>query len=431
MLYTQIRKTTWLFGDGSDRFFMNSETVIQVNQIGKQYNLHKKPNQRLAELFTWRKSKKIVPHIDNPLFWALKDVCFEVQKGEVIGIIGKNGAGKSTLLKILSKITSPTLGSVKIKGKIGSLLEVGTGFHPELSGRENIFLNGAILGMRRQEIKAKLDEIITFAGVEAFADEPVKHYSSGMYTRLAFAVAAHLETDILIVDEVLAVGDFEFQKKCLGKMQEVSTQEGKTVLFVSHNLTAIQSLCKEVILLKQGELILKGEKDEVIANYIKINSDVVLSQNWIDADVAPGNTFVKIQNVQLIPTLKTPQSLIDVQTPIKITFNFWNLRDNMILNISLHLFDIYGLCIFNVSTEAINCDIGLYTSECYIPPNLLNDGIYYISIMIVKDTSVCLFNFESCLRFEVKDVRPASSAWYGKWIGAVRPNLPFSFSKRN
>lgn len=206
--------------------------------------------------------------------WSLKDINFEIEKGEAVGIIGKNGAGKSTLLKILSKVTAPTTGSITGKGRIASLLEVGTGFHPELSGRENIFLNGAILGMRKKEIQRKLDEIVDFAGIERYIDTPVKRYSSGMYVRLAFAVAAHLESEILIVDEVLAVGDAEFQKKCLGKMGEVSKGEGRTVLFVSHNMAAIQKLCKTSILLDKGQINFSGDVKTTIEKYININQNI-------------------------------------------------------------------------------------------------------------------------------------------------------------
>jgi len=209
---------------------------------------------------------------DNPYVWALKDINFTVDKGEVLGIIGKNGAGKSTLLKILSKITSPTTGSIKVNGRIASLLEVGTGFHPELTGRENIYLNGAILGMKRHEIKAKFDEIVEFSGCERYLDTPVKRYSSGMYVRLAFAVAAHLESEILIVDEVLAVGDAEFQRKCLGKMKDVSNKEGRTVLFVSHNMTAIENLCTNSILIANGTLNSKDKTSEIIKKYLQFSN---------------------------------------------------------------------------------------------------------------------------------------------------------------
>ncbi len=275
-----------------------SGTVITVENLGKKYTiLHQAEGQRYATLrdVITEKAKSLLgkrgarsvehgatpgsrlPVPGSPLpaprtedFWALRDVSFEVKQGEVVGIIGRNGAGKSTLLKILSRITEPTTGRVRLRGRVASLLEVGTGFHPELTGRENVFLNGAILGMHRAEIKRKFDEIVAFAEVEKFLDTPVKRYSSGMYVRLAFAVAAHLEPEILIVDEVLAVGDAEFQKKCLGKLQKVSKEEGRTVLFVSHNLNAVQKLCQTGIVLKEGQLIFLGHAEEAIQKYSSI-----------------------------------------------------------------------------------------------------------------------------------------------------------------
>ncbi|MDQ6812660.1 MAG: ABC transporter ATP-binding protein [Bacteroidota bacterium] len=258
-------------------------TVIKVENISKQYRLGQVGTGSLAHdvnRFWHRVRGKEDPYLKigeenersvkgkSDYVWALKDINFEVQQGEVLGIIGRNGAGKSTLLKILSRTTTPTTGKVKIKGRVASLLEVGTGFHPELSGRENIFLNGAILGMTKNEIKSKFDEIVDFSGVQRYIDTPVKRYSSGMYVRLAFAVAANLEPDILIVDEVLAVGDAEFQKKAMGKMKDVSTQEGRTVLFVSHNMGAIQSLCKTGLFLKNGQIVAYGKVEKILETYV-------------------------------------------------------------------------------------------------------------------------------------------------------------------
>lgn len=256
-----------------------SDTVIQVENLGKRYIIGHQPQERYKTLRdaiaaktgnlinSWRsKSVKGDPQFEE--FWALKDVSFEVKQGERVGIIGRNGAGKSTLLKILSRITEPTEGRVRIRGRVASLLEVGTGFHPELTGRENIYLNGAILGMSRAEIRRKFDEIVAFAEVEKFLDTPVKRYSSGMYVRLAFAVAAHLDPEILIVDEVLAVGDAQFQKKCLGKMEDVAEKEGRTVLFVSHNMAAIQKLCRDAVYLDRGQLILYSKVSETLSKYL-------------------------------------------------------------------------------------------------------------------------------------------------------------------
>jgi len=242
-------------------------SVIKVKGLSKRYSIGKKRSGSLRETLNIS-SYKLFSKAKTEDFWALKDVSFEVEKGEVLGIIGKNGAGKSTLLKILSRITEPTEGSVEIDGRVASLLEVGTGFHPELTGRENVFMNGAILGMKRAEIKSKFDEIVAFSGIEKFIDTPVKHYSSGMYVRLAFAVAAHLEPEILVIDEVLAVGDAEFQKKCLGKMKDVNERQGRTVLFVSHNMSAVHSLCHKALLIKDGCKVEEGNTDDVIRAYL-------------------------------------------------------------------------------------------------------------------------------------------------------------------
>lgn len=257
------------------------ETVIEVKNIGKRYNIthHKGGYVALRDVLTnifknpfsflKTKAKGIMGIDTKETFWALSDVRFEIKKGEVVGIIGRNGAGKSTLLKILSQITPPTTGEIRIIGTVGSLLEVGTGFHPELTGRENIFLNGAILGMKKREIEEKFDEIVDFAGIEKFIDTPVKYYSSGMYVRLAFSVAAHMDPDILVIDEVLAVGDAEFQKKCLGKMEDITKKEGRTILFVSHNMAAVKQLCKKSILLAKGKIKMIGETSKVIESYLE------------------------------------------------------------------------------------------------------------------------------------------------------------------
>ena len=265
-----------------------SDSIIKVEGLGKKYVIS---HEGVAGGYTAlrdvisNKAKRLVKRSNNNLppkedFWALKDISFEIKKGEAVGIIGRNGAGKSTLLKILSRITEPTTGHIEIFGRVASLLEVGTGFHPELTGRENIFLNGAILGMSRAEIRIKFDEIVDFSGVEKFLDTPVKRYSSGMYVRLAFAVAAHLEPEILVIDEVLAVGDAEFQKKCLGKMEEVSKDGGRTILFVSHQLEAIKQFCSSAIYLKDGRIDSVGETEEIVSNYLSTNANIVGSDKF-------------------------------------------------------------------------------------------------------------------------------------------------------
>ena len=363
---------------------------------------------------------------ESEYVWALRDVNFEVHQGGVLGIIGRNGAGKSTLLKILSKVTQPTQGHVKIKGRIASLLEVGTGFHPELSGRENIYLNGAILGMTKAEVKAKFDEIVEFSGVERYIDTPVKRYSSGMYVRLAFAVAAHLEPDILIVDEVLAVGDAEFQKKCLGKMQDVSERGGRTVLFVSHNMVAVKNLCKEAVYMNQGRVRAIGSTEDIINQYLGEGVRAGMVQSFEDAATAPGNESVRVRRLAARPLLADPLDAITVETPINVEFEFWNHIPGKQINLSLVLNTITDECVFNVVTEARHLAVGLHKGICNIPGNLLNDGIYKVSMMIVGDGSYSLFYYENSISFEVHENRNASG-WHGKWIGVIRPRLDFNF----
>ncbi|MFT5919900.1 MAG: lipopolysaccharide transport system ATP-binding protein, partial [Granulosicoccus sp.] len=288
-------------------------TVIKVENVSKMYQLGVVSSSTISNDLSrfWARMRgredpflKIAEANDrsqkgsSDFVYALQDINFEVEQGEVLGLIGKNGAGKSTLLKVLSRVTMPTTGVIKAKGRTASLLEVGTGFHPELTGRENIFLNGAILGMREQEVRAKLDEIIAFSGVERFIDTPVKRYSSGMYVRLAFAVAAHLEPEILIIDEVLAVGDSEFQKKCLGKMGDIS-QTGRTVLFVSHNMKAVKSLCKNALLLENGMVVDRGTSESVVNNYLSRVADNVSEKEWLDVNEAPGGDIVKLRSVKI------------------------------------------------------------------------------------------------------------------------------------
>ncbi|CAG5068499.1 Vitamin B12 import ATP-binding protein BtuD [Dyadobacter sp. CECT 9623] len=357
-------------------------------------------------------------------FWALKDINFSIDQGDRIGIVGHNGAGKSTLLKILSRITEPSTGQIKIEGRIASLLEVGTGFHPELTGRENIFLNGAILGMAKSEIRESFDAIVDFAGVEKFLDTPVKRYSSGMYVRLGFAIAAHLNPEILIVDEVLAVGDTEFQKKCLGKMRDVS-ESGRTLIFVSHNLTAIQALCNKSFYFEKGRMIDQGETSHIITNYLSKVSHKSLDKHWDNIESAPGNDQVRVKRFKLFPEYQDDLNHIDVRTPINFQFEFWNLVEGANLNLSMHLYTFTGECIFNVGTQSESFPKGLVTGTCELPGNFLNDGSYVVSMMIVKDTSTVLYNMEEALVFDIEDYRE-NVTWYGKWPGYIRPQLNFS-----
>jgi lipopolysaccharide transport system ATP-binding protein len=360
--------------------------------------------------------------------WALRDVDFEVRNGEVLGIIGRNGAGKSTLLKILSGITEPTAGYADIYGRVGSLLEVGTGFHMELTGRENIFMNGALLGMKRSEIKRKFDEIVAFAEIEKFLDTPVKRYSSGMYMRLAFAVAAHLDPEILIVDEVLAVGDAAFQKKCLGKMGRVA-QEGRTVLFVSHNMLAVQNLCDRAIWLQEGRIVDNGRPAPIVSRYLQTAFSAVTERLWPDIAAAPGNDKVRLRRARVRPVDGSPENAITVRTDFQLEFEYWNLQPGAHLNLSLHVYNEQGIMVFNaVPTDETQWQgrpfpAGLFRDVCHIPGNLLNDGMYRVELLIVRDDTTVIYRHDDILLFDVQDTVDMRGAWYGKWSGAVRPAL--------
>lgn len=416
--------------------------VIKVENLSKAYQLgHIGTGTVSRDLERWwaRSRGKEDPFLkigevndrttksESNIVWSLKDINFEIGQGDAVGIIGRNGAGKSTLLKILSRVTAPTTGTIKAKGRIVSLLEVGTGFHPELTGRENIYLNGAILGMRKKEITLKLDAIIDFSGVERYIDTPVKRYSSGMYVRLAFAVAAHLDSEILIVDEVLAVGDAEFQKKCLGKMKEVSKGEGRTILFVSHNMTAIRNLCSSVILISNGEIKQSGSVDQVINFYLSSNNQELALQHIFDVpENAPGNEKVKMKRIEICPLFGNGGNHITIKSAVNIEFDFWNFIDGASINLSMSLNTHMEECVFVSASNVKYTKIGILSAVCSIPPNLLNDGIYYISMLVVADGQP-IYNFQNIMSFEVNESRQAS-VWHGKWPGVVRPKLNFLLS---
>lgn len=360
--------------------------------------------------------------------WALKDVAFSVDEGEVIGIIGSNGAGKSTLLKVLSRITEPTTGRVALRGRVGSLLEVGTGFHPELTGRDNIYLNGAILGMQRAEVRRKFDEIVAFAEVEKFIDTPVKFYSSGMYLRLAFAVAAHLEPEILIVDEVLAVGDVQFQKKCLGKIGEVAGR-GRTVLFVSHNMSAVLSLCSRAILLQRGQMVADGAADAVVSSYLKQASEALAEQVWDDFATAPGNDSVRLHQARLRGLGDTVPTELNIRTPFEMEFAFWNLQAEAKLNLTVQLYNEQGSLVF-ASASVLEPEWhgrpfpkGLFRSRCQVPGDLLNSGMHRAELLLVRDEGTVLYRHEDILVFDIQDAPEMRGGWHGAWPGTVRPNL--------
>ena len=415
-------------------------TVIKIENVSKQYRLGLIGTNTLkGDLQRWwynirglpdptlmigqeniLSASRLTPHASrhDDFIWALKDINFEVQQGEVLGIIGKNGAGKSTLLKLLSRVTAPTSGNIKVKGRIASLLEVGTGFHPELTGRENIYLNGAILGMTKTEIRNKFDEIVDFSGVVKYIDTPVKRYSSGMYVRLAFAVAAHLEPEILIVDEVLAVGDAEFQKKAIGKMQDVSRNDGRTVLFVSHNMTAVKNLCKSGILLNDGSIKFSGEIERVVDFYLSDSTAKIQKSNFWKVEDAPCNEYIKVKSAFVIDN----NVLITVKSSFDIVTEFWCLQENFTTNVSMVIWDINQNPVFNISTNAVLLGKGLNKAIFHIPGNLMNDGIYQIQNYFVKDSSTPVFIHNNACTFEIFEDRIGSN-WHGKWIGAVRPGF--------
>ncbi|MCK4786030.1 MAG: ABC transporter ATP-binding protein, partial [Desulfobacteraceae bacterium] len=363
--------------------------------------------------------------------WALKDINLEIQQGDRVGIIGRNGAGKSTLLKILSRITEPTSGRVTIKGRVASLLEVGTGFHPELTGRENVFLNGAILGMSRVEIKKKFDEIVDFSGVEKFLDTPVKRYSSGMYVRLAFAVAAHLEPEILLIDEVLAVGDAEFQKKCIGKMEEVG-KGGRTLLFVSHNMGMIKNFCNKGILLFDGELSRCGELNNVVQGYFSLENDLGTQGeiNW-QPDNAPGNEEMGLRRIRLLGPDGFPHEEFDADWPIKIEITFqinFTIRG---MRIILSLIKDFGLTAFASTNENVSASQeltpGIYKTYCTIPENILNTGKYLVNIHSGIPTIKVLSMGKEYLSFSVVCGSSLGTFRTENWPGVVAPKLTWDY----
>ena len=352
--------------------------------------------------------------------WALKDINFTVNPGEVLGVIGKNGAGKSTLLKILSRITAPTTGKIEVNGRMASLLEVGTGFHPELTGRENIYLNGAILGMRRAEIKSKFDEIVDFSGVERYIDTPVKRYSSGMYVRLAFAVAAHLEPEILVVDEVLAVGDADFQKKCLSKMQEVSTNQGRTILFVSHNLAAIATLCKSSLLLGNGRLIYSGKTSEVLNEYrgnkVQNNSKTYSYEDdnfkIISIDVWGLNS-------------ETKESIIQEENEVLIELKVILKQDLGKIDVTWHLVSENGESLFSFSTcdSFKPLDLGINTVKCKFPKGFLMAGQFSLNLFLVQNARTPIFQELGIINFVVNNSPRKESLSFGREPGFISPKL--------
>ncbi len=429
----------------------NKNIAINVENISKCYRIGLKesmPDSFLATIgnfirnplknyFTYRSLYNfddLSPDQENnpsDVIWAAKNISFEVKKGEIVGIIGGNGAGKSTLLKILSKITVPTSGRVTIRGRISSLLEVGTGFHPELTGRENVYLNGTILGMRKKEIDRKFDEIVDFSGIEKFIDTPVKRYSSGMKVRLAFAVAAYLEPEILIIDEVLAVGDASFQKKCLDKMKDVG-QHGRTVLFVSHNMPAVSRLCERAILLNGGRVQIDGPTHEVISNYMNSEKSTKAERKWNNMMEAPGDEVVRLCGVRVRGNDGQVSDVADISQPVRIEIEYEVLQPGYELRVYYHLVNEEGIEAFvSIDTDPTwgkkPRPEGRYVSTSWIPGNLLSEGMYFIGPTIgTENPTVKRLGVSDAVAFHVVDSMDGCGARMdsaGNIPGVVRPLL--------
>jgi lipopolysaccharide transport system ATP-binding protein len=424
------------------------EIAIRVENLGKQYRIGQRhryhslreslarsaaaPVRWLHSAFSAKHSSSIANGTQADTVWALKDVSFEVRQGEVMGIIGRNGAGKSTLLKILSRITEPTRGEIDICGRVGSLLEVGTGFHPELTGRENIYLNGAILGMKRAEIARKFDEIIAFAEIDKFLDTAVKHYSSGMYMRLAFSVAAHLDPEILLVDEVLAVGDAPFQKKCLGKMGEVA-KGGRTVLFVSHHMPSVTRLCGRGLLLDDGGVLMDSDIYSVSSKYLQSHLGTSAERRWPDPDEAPGDSVARLKAVRVLVDEKVTDT-VDIRSPVTIEMEFWNLKSDVQLVAAFSFFNDQGVMLF-VSPDFHERrwatkprPVGVYRSRCIVPGNFFAEGQIRIVAEVATRHPFYQIHFleHDSVAFQVVETNEPGSvrAGWGRPIpGVVRPML--------
>ncbi len=421
-----------------------SQTVIKVENISKAYQIGQIGTGTLSrdiERFWLTKIRgKEDPFLkigetndrsvkgDSDIVWSLKDINFEINQGEAVGIIGRNGAGKSTLLKLLSRVTSPTTGEIKVKGRIASLLEVGTGFHPELSGRENIYLNGAILGMRKKEITRKLDEIIDFSGVERYVDTPVKRYSSGMYVRLAFAVAAHLESEILIVDEVLAVGDAEFQKKCLGKMGDISKGEGRTVLFVSHNMAAVKSLCSRAMVLENGLVTKSDTVENAVAFYLSGDAE---TQNKKTFSSAYDKNEFALHEISLNPVGRTSDDVLDEYQKIELNVLFTLKDKSKNLHITLVLHNDIGETLFTFShaNSNIKLELGTNSIKCTFPEGFLNIGSYYLSFYVIENSKTAMFAEKDIMAFNIQEGERPVGSWMGREPGFIKPKFDWTINR--
>jgi lipopolysaccharide transport system ATP-binding protein len=367
--------------------------------------------------------------------WALRDVSFEVPEGQIMGIIGRNGSGKSTLLKILARITEPTAGRARLRGRVGSLLEVGAGFNPELTGRDNVYLNGAILGMRRAEIQSKFDDIVEFAGVERFIDTPVKRYSSGMYVRLAFAVAAHLEPEVLLIDEVLAVGDAEFQRRCIQRMESIG-REGRTVIFVSHQMPVVARLCTRAVLLRNGSVVDDGPVEAVVAEYLRAETGTGASRTWLDPETAPGTDVARLRGVTVVDPSGQPVESADLREPVGVEITFDVLAPGRVTIPMLALHNSQGIHVFNALDASERwrqpAAPGTYVATAWVPPNLLNEGTYVVSAFVNELSSGKMERHAvgaEVVAFQVVDRGIGLSAkglMAQTWGGAVMPLLEWT-----
>jgi lipopolysaccharide transport system ATP-binding protein len=402
---------------------MEKDTLLSVEDISKNYRLGAygagSLRREWQEWIDRRRGKQQVGDAQQEL-QALENVSFQINRGEAVGIIGSNGSGKSTILKIISRIIRPSSGRVRGRGTISSLLEVGTGFHYELSGRENIYISGYTLGMKKEEIRRKFDEIVAFSGVERFLDTPVKRYSSGMYVRLAFAVSAHLEPDMLIVDEVLAVGDAEFQKKCLGKMETGSRKEGRTILFVSHHLQAVEQLCSRAIWLEKGKLMYDGGSRDVVQAYRAEAQQRISGKEWDDLEKAPGNERIRLRKISAAAA--DGARLITVQTAIRLTAEFKVYEQKGHLNVNVTLETSDGQCLFSHGTPSVPAMSSMIRMETVIPGKLLNNRTYWLTLTVMKDHRELVHSFVHCLPVDVEDDR-AGIDYLGEWPGLIRPKI--------
>lgn len=401
--------------------------VIEIEHVSKKYQIGTAQSDTFRD-FLMNSIGAFKKKSED--FLALKDVSFTINQGDVCGIIGKNGAGKSTLLKLISRITYPTQGQIKMTGRVASLLEVGTGFHPELTGRENIFLNGSLLGMKRPEIKKHFDDIVEFSGVSKFLDTPVKHYSSGMYVRLAFAVAAHLESDILIIDEVLAVGDAEFQKKCLGRMKDVSN-EGRTVVFVSHNLEAVKVLCNQAIVLSKGEKVFQGEVSDAIEQYMLKSAGNANALNW-KLENPISSEHIKLHRIHVEP--KNEKSRLELGDAFSINFEFESqFGKSEEIDVTFMLSTIEGTLLLSTSSYYLsfkkdNLGTARFVATCEFPAHYLNEGTYVISRLIVfAKSGLVLFETIDCYTFEVAFNPHSIYGLNGRKQGMIRPILDWNY----